>query len=421
MKTHASRNSAKPAQWPRKVSLGRVSVSVYRRLAPNGSPCFMVANYAGGKRRFDSYATEADALDAANRLARQLSTRKVVAAAMTNEQASEYAAASQRLAPLNVSLLSAAEAVTDCLKLVGDLANLRTAAKFYHARHKQTTAKRVAEVVAELLTVKAARGASARYLGDLRSRLGRFAEDFQKNAGDVSTAEVQEWLDGLKLSPQSYKNYQTVLHLFFGFCVARGYAIDNPVAAVESVKVNGGDVEIYTPAELARLLAHVPAGALPALAIGAFAGLRTAEVQRLEWSDLDFAGRSLTVGADKAKTASRRVVPILDNLAAWLAPYARQTGRIWGQSSFPLHTAWRVAAAAAGVPWKPNALRHSFASYRLAKTQNAAQVSLEMGNSPQMVFRHYRELVKPADAERWFAVKPETPANVLPLAAVAAA
>ena len=127
------------------------------------------------------------------------------------------------------------------------------------------------------------------------------------------------------------------------------------------------------------------------------------------------------MGADKAKTASRRVVPILDNLAAWLAPYARQTGRIWGQSSFPLHTAWRAAAAAASVPWKPNALRHSFASYRLAQTQNAAQVSLEMGNSPQMVFRHYRELVKPADAERWFAVKPETPANVLPLAAAAAA
>ena len=35
---------------------------------------------------------EADALDAANRLARQLSTREVVAAAMTNEQAADYAA-----------------------------------------------------------------------------------------------------------------------------------------------------------------------------------------------------------------------------------------------------------------------------------------------------------------------------------------
>ena len=67
--------------------------------------------------------------------------------------------------------------------------------------------------------------------------------------------------------------------------------------------------------------------------------------------------------------------------------------------------------------WKPNGLRHSFASYRLADVQNAAQVALEMGNSASVVFRHYRELVKPADAVKWFNVRPETPANVTSLAA----
>jgi hypothetical protein len=33
-----------------------------------------------------------------------------------------------------------------------------------------------------------------------------------------------------------------------------------------------------------------------------------------------------------------------------------------------------------------------------------AQVALEAGNSPQMIFRHYRELVRPADAEKWFGI-----------------
>src|SRR5947208_15111694 len=47
----------------------------------------------------------------------------------------------------------------------------------------------------------------------------------------------------------------------------------------------------------------------------------------------------------------------------------------------------------ANIRWKHNALRHSHASYRLAEVKNAAQVSLKMGNSPKMVFRHYRELV----------------------------
>jgi hypothetical protein len=56
--------------------------------------------------------------------------------------------------------------------------------------------------------------------------------------------------------------------------------------------------------------------------------------------------------------------------------------------------------------WKHNALRHSFISYRVADIQNVAQVSLEAGNSPQMIFKHYKELVRPADAKRWFAIVP---------------
>ena len=57
--------------------------------------------------------------------------------------------------------------------------------------------------------------------------------------------------------------------------------------------------------------------------------------------------------------------------------------------------------------WKHNALRHSFISYRVAQTQNVAQVALEAGNSPQMIFKHYRELVTPKEAEAWFAIVPE--------------
>ncbi len=57
--------------------------------------------------------------------------------------------------------------------------------------------------------------------------------------------------------------------------------------------------------------------------------------------------------------------------------------------------------------WKHNALRHSFISYRMAAIQNVAQVALEAGNSPQMIFKHYRELVRPAEAKAWFAIEPK--------------
>jgi hypothetical protein len=56
--------------------------------------------------------------------------------------------------------------------------------------------------------------------------------------------------------------------------------------------------------------------------------------------------------------------------------------------------------------WPPNALRHSFGSYHLARFNDAAALALEMGNSPAVIFKHYRQLVKPKDAERYWKLAP---------------
>src|SRR2546425_5941190 len=59
------------------------------------------------------------------------------------------------------------------------------------------------------------------------------------------------------------------------------------------------------------------------------------------------------------------------------------------------------------LTWRHNALRHSFITSRAAQIQHVAKVSLEAGNSPRMVFSNYRELVRTADAEKWFGITPE--------------
>ncbi len=81
------------------------------------------------------------------------------------------------------------------------------------------------------------------------------------------------WLDGLKLGTQSWsKTSRTVLHTLFEFAEARGYVLKgaNPVASTEAVKVNGGDIEIFTPEEIGKLLKGASATFLPMVAIGAF-------------------------------------------------------------------------------------------------------------------------------------------------------
>ena len=65
-------------------------------------------------------------------------------------------------------------------------------------------------------------------------------------------------------------------------------------------------------------------------------------------------------------------------------------------------------AVKAGIPggWRQNALRHSFISYRVALTGDVARTALEAGNSPKMIFRHYREIVDEEAAKAWFAITP---------------
>lgn len=416
--------------WPRKVTFGRVSVSIYKRTMPNGKPGFLVASYATGKRKFDSYADEAFAIEAANKLARQLSEGDTKAALLTEDQAVEYVNAQRELQPTGVSLTTAVSRFVEAFNIAGDVV---AACKFYSARHKRTTAKRVADVVAELLTKKEAHGASERYMQSLRHRLNRFAEDFQRDTCNITTAEIQAWLDSKKFGAQTYTNCRSVVHLFFKFAVARGYAADNPVAGVERVKVRNGDAEIFTPVEIARLLAAVTPEFLPSLAIGAFAGLRSAEIERLTWDEIHLAERFIVVGASKAKTAGRRIVPITDNLAEWLAPYAGREGNVWTGGHDEFYEAQQDTAAATAVEadaekgikaqppvkWKANALRHSYASYRFALTNDAGRVAGECGNSAGVIHKHYRELVRPVDAQRWFNVKPESPDNIVTLAATA--
>ena len=268
----------------------------------------------------------------------------------------------------------------------------------------------VAELVAELLKAKEADGASARHLRDLRDRLKRFVVDFgTENAATVTTAQIDDWLRALELSAQSRNNYRRVIHSAFNFAIHRGYAVSNPAARTAKAKVVRGAPEILTCTQAVALLNACESDTLPFVAISLFAGLRAAEMERLDWAEVDLAGGHIEVKSAKSKTGSRRLIPISKNLAAWIQPLARLNGAV---APVALRDRLDAAKERAGFKkWPANAMRHSYASYRLADCHDAARVSLEMGNSPQMIFAHYRELVRPQDAKRYWQIKPDAKAG----------
>jgi integrase len=261
-----------------------------------------------------------------------------------------------------------------------------------------------------LLKHRQGQGASERYLIGLRSRLNRFAADFQKDVGSVTTADIQAWLDGKHFKPHNLKSFITMIHTLFDYCQSRGYCDSNPAERLERVKIKGGSVEIYTADEIARLLSAASPEFRPCIALGAFAGLRSAEIERLEWKDVDIEQRHIVIGAHQSKTATRRIVPLADNSAEWLAltPKSQRTGSVWQGTHDQFHDSQQITADAAKVKWKSNGLRHSFVSCVFALTNDAGRTAGFAGNSPGVVHKFYRELVKPSDARQWFNVRPKT-------------
>ena len=236
-------------------------------------------------------------------------------------------------------------------------------------------------------------------------------------------ADIREFIAAMKLSPRSQNNFRLSIKTLFEFAKSRGYLPKDhdEIEHVDEAKERVGKIEIYSPEQINELLNRARPELVPFLAIGAFAGLRSAEIERLEWGQVKLAKGFIEVTAKNAKTGARRLVPILPNLGQWLAPYAEKTGRVvpFDDLGFQLRELCTASNTQKAFKWLHNALRHSFISYRVAQIQNVAQVALEAGNSPQVIFSSYRELVTPSEAFAWFSVAPEQSEKVVPMVAKA--
>ncbi len=288
-----------------------------------------------------------------------------------------------------------------------------------------TVAVLVDEVIAKKTTECGSEGrpASGDYLVDLKVRLGRFKKAFgDKPVATITTDEIKQWLNALKnektgksLSPLSRGNYARALGVAFSFAVEEKYAPSNPIKDIKKPVSSTGEIGILTIAQASRLLETATEEILPSIAVGLFAGLRQAEIERLDWSEIDFDSGLIEVSAKKAKTARRRFIPIQPNFREWLLPLRKLSGKV-APDSFRKHFDQARKAAGIREAWPKNALRHSFASYHLAHFKNQNVLTLEMGHTDSdMIFRHYRELVRPKEAERYWNIRPITVEKIVPL------
>ena len=341
-----------------------------------------------------------------------IAARPVEAGALSSGERSEYMRAKDIVSKLNQPLDIALRHYAEAVKILGsDL--VIEAAREYAKRHPAKLPPiKVADLVSEFLEEKIRQGRSDRHRETLKSHCTRFAGAVSMNIGSVTAPDVEAFLNGLEVGARTHDNVLNSVNTLFEYAKRKRYlpADHDELSRVTRLDNNeDGPIEIFTPAEIRSLLATAEKSIAPFIAIGGFAGLRSSEIQRLDWQDVKFDADCIVVqkGKVKQRGKSRRIVPMLSNLKNWLKPLAQNSGLVWPHSKPYLYEVLAAIATEAKVVWKDNALRHSFVSYRVAQIKNIPQVAYESGNSPQMIDSNYRELVTEQESKKWFAIKPK--------------
>ena len=393
-------------RFPLIIKSGHAIVKIYR-VKDRKSFNYTVAYNKPTGRVKKTFADFVLAKREANSIVRRLAAGDLESLKLTGADRQIYIEAEQAIEGTGLSLHSVAHEFQRAFKILGG-AHIVEAARYYK-QHVDVNLPRLTatEAVEKFSEAKAAEGLSKTYLNDIRWLLGDFARAFQCPLSNIQPDDLRRYLNAKRIGLVAKENRRRLLVVLFNFAKAQGWLRKNEATAADALapyKIKQRDVEIYTPAEMSRLLAAADETFVPYIALIAFGGIRSAELHKgLLWESVNFNRNCIIVPAAIAKTGRKRKIELNETLLAWLAPYRTRSGAI-----FKIDPRKRIlkVVKAARVKWKRNGLRHSFGSYRMEQTKNEGQVALEMGNSPKVVKDHYFEIVDERAAKAYWSIKP---------------
>lgn len=235
-----------------------------------------------------------------------------------------------------------------------------------------------------------------------------FPAAFKGRVADIEPAALRRWVKARSANTNTQAMYLRYARLFFAYLRRNRLAADDPTEAVVMPKSKPGR-NILTPAQMKALLAlELPDHVRALLLLGGFAGLRTEEVERMDWEHINTKTGQIHVVPGAMKDSGgfdQRIVDFTEPLKRRKDWLAEQRGKIIPVASETLHTHRRQSCAPLLAEWPDNCLRHSFATYHLARAKNAGLTAYQMGHtSAAMVQRVYAVPAALADWRAWWKI-----------------
>ena len=256
----------------------------------------------------------------------------------------------------------------------------------------------------DFLAGKTAQGCRPATLKSYLSAFGSIRLRAKQPLELLTHAELRNLLDAAKVSPVSKNNWRRHVRVFFGWLKRQGFRPDDPSEDLPTYKTARQDPCIFSAQEAERLMRTVEDQGpqfCRAYSLALFSGIRPKGIERLKIDDILLDERLVRVGYEQDKTGNKYFAPIPDNGIRWMHRYATNqilaVPRYWSRRLF----------AAAKLKSGHDILRHTFASHHLAAHGSADQTAAALNHrGTEMLFRHYRAAVKPADGKQFFHISP---------------
>lgn len=283
------------------MKFGSASVPVYRSES-KWRVRFMVCSYRDGKRIRKIFNSLDEAKKEALFVAQRIQSGMQHVTGLKPRD--RYVNAVELLSKLNLSRVAVVENYVQARKL-SESESLMSMAADYRKFFKPLTRRvLVPELVLGLIAAREQDGASKTYVSQLKTILNRFATAFPSEILGISSSDIDAWLRGLPVSASSRNSMLVCVKVLFSYARTQNCLPAEQMTApeqIKKVKIKQDDVSVFTPEEMAKLLHAAPPHLIPILAVGAFSGIRMAELNRLDWSAIDLERGHIELRADQAK------------------------------------------------------------------------------------------------------------------------
>jgi integrase len=141
---------------------------------------------------------------------------------------------------------------------------------------------------------------------------------------DLSASDVASFLETRDLSLTSKHTYRRHLRVFFNWCGDQDWIAENPAATLSLQREPEKQPRAFTEEEVTQLIEGAEGHVQDLVVVGAYTGLRRAELSRLRWEEVSLQKREIYVG--DTKSGKDRVVPLSQEVLKRID--ARETGYV---------------------------------------------------------------------------------------------